>query len=309
MGPADVVDLSCEVDAMSVSLYGAVRLAGFDVHHRYNLDIWKLSGSTDKRLFVPRHVRAVRITPIIQVKWWRPRPRHAPLPVVPLPPGEKPPHPFGKPVFPKKPPAIIVDTEGDEIKGPLARALAAWKELDGSDVWDPPDDSGSEEGGGGVPPLPGAPAPPVPAPGGPAPLPDAPVPGGGGGGGGHGDGVGGPWDAVKIPGVGKFVLDVTGTNPAIGCHCAAHGCRFNRVVSKMPVGACMAWLEDQWNPNHHGSGVEHMKARLDRSADGPLSHPKRQSGRDRAKAMALMKRVLEWEGAPPDFEEPVILAR
>ena len=68
----------------------------------------------------------------------------------------------------------------------------------------------------------------------------------------------------------------------------------------------MAWLNDQWN---HETKESHMDARLDRTVEGPLSHRKRKDGRDQAKGMAAMRRVLEWEGAPPDFEEPVVLGK
>ncbi len=299
---------------------------GFDLGRKWDVDLWKISSSAAPVAhFLPSQFQAVRVQPLLRTKLWRPAGGHGPGPVpldhqqlpaallLPDPLAQKParappPQPLPPPAAAAggAPPSCIwLVPQGDEVDGRLAVALGRLHNGPppggndaGRDTWDIP--SSAESGGDHPPPV--RPVPPPP----PQPLqPPLAQAAGDEGGGGH-DSEKQPWHNVDLPGLAKFVLDETSQNHSIGMRCHRHGCRFNRVISKSPVGYFMALLEAG---AQCATQAEHMAMRLCRDPAGVLSFARRSRGRDRARRDPRLARVLNWEGQGRLVEEPVDLGR
>lgn len=118
---------------------------------------------------------------------------------------------------------------------------------------------------------------------------------------GHHDG---PWDNTRTP-WGKFVLDETGPNPSIGCHCLEHGCRINKVAYMRLVGWMAAWIEAgraDTSIAHGPNGRQaHMALRFLTAPGQALDQGERLRARLSALADPAMARVFAWEREASDI--------
>lgn len=246
--------------------------------------------------------------------------------------------------------------DGDEVGGRLGQRMRLLDrelaEIDDRELWSAEEDSADEgaldDGGFGPAPEPPAPEPlhiepvagdaPIDRGFGPAPDP-APVPPEAGAHpdrpappppdiaesprrarrhdrGAHHDG---PWNKVETAAWGKFVLDETGTNASIGCHCPYHGCRINKKAWKRPIGWMTAWVlagrpgpEPERLPLGRAGKERHMEMRLEVEPGQPLDEVERASARIAALADDQMSRVFQWERDAgreevPDDREPEVI--
>ena len=129
---------------------------------------------------------------------------------------------------------------------------------------------------------------------------------------GHHDG---PWNNIKTDVWGKYVLDETGTNPSIGCHCPHHGsaCRINKVAWKRPVGWMTAWVllgqPSRDMPKGRAGMQKHMAMRFEVEPGQLLDEVERAGARLAALRDPQMARVFQWERDAgreevPDATEP-----
>ena len=125
----------------------------------------------------------------------------------------------------------------------------------------------------------------------------------------------GPWNNVDTDVWGKFVLDETGSNTSIGCHCPYHGaaCRINKVAWKRPVGWMTAWVLLGHTctdiPDGPAGMQKHMSMRFDVEPGQLLDEVERASARLAALRDPQMARVFQWEQEAsreevPDTTEP-----
>ena len=311
------------------------------------VEMWFLSESGSQVVsFAPGlQIHVCRATPTISANLGAPPPGNGPgrlrrFTLLPLPPpdAEGPSDGRAEDTGPDRPGSGVPDADdaphveednGDEVGGPLGRRMhlldRELAEIEEQDLWsedgEANNDSASDDGGfGPAPPSPirAAPAPPPP----PAPgRPESPSPARPSGSPvvrqhgrdrrGHHDG---PWNKVESAAWGRFVLNETGTNPSIGCHCPYHGakCRINKVARRRPVGWMAAWVlagRMEGIPAGPAGQRQHMELRTQVQPGEMLDQVERAAARIAALADDEMSRVFQWEQDAtghrlPDDAEP-----